>query len=71
MTRLCQRCDVEISPRRLVAMPFTRICLACKTLSDESPLTSGSVRLRGVLVTNSLSDGDEMSREARQLGEGD
>jgi RNA polymerase-binding transcription factor DksA len=63
----CAICEEPISPARLLAVPTTRICVHCKSLNDEPKLGIYSPLLARSMAENSLSDPDEMGREARQL----
>jgi DnaK suppressor protein len=44
----CLNCEEEISPKRLRAVPWTRLCLACKEQEDESQCHS--VRANGAYL---------------------
>ncbi len=63
VARKCEQCDTWISEARLQARPSTRLCIVCKSMSDEPRITGESRCVRGVLVRNSLSDADELFRE--------
>lgn len=65
----CEKCEKEIPPARLRAMPSTRLCVRCKSLSDESPLTAFSKRVQGALASGSLSDLDELAKASREMGQ--
>ena len=71
MIRICSRCEQEISPRRLAAVPTTQLCLSCKSLYDEPKLTSSAPRVAGSLVDHSLSDLAEMQEASRSLVSGE
>lgn len=64
---ICKKCGDEISPARLAARPFTRLCTGCKAEQDELPHTAGSKLVRGALVESSLSDLDEMAHRTREV----
>jgi hypothetical protein len=63
----CAICGDHIPRARLIAVPTTRICVKCKQQNDEPPLGIHSPLLRRSMAENSLSDPEEMGREARQI----
>jgi DnaK suppressor protein len=44
---LCVRCEAEISPKRLLALPWTRLCIQCRTVGTlnylGNPNSQGSI----------------------------
>jgi RNA polymerase-binding transcription factor DksA len=69
--KACFRCGEDIGAKRIAAMPETRLCLRCKSRSDEPRLNSGAKCLEKSLAMGSLSDSDEMFREAHQIASGE
>ena len=67
----CRICEREIPDARMLAMPSTRLCLPCKALHDEPKLTTRSVLVSRSMAQGSLSDFDEMQREALQIAAGE
>lgn len=65
--KLCARCNRSISEKRLLAVPGTRLCMNCKTKSDEPHITAMSLHVRGSLVERSLSDVEESFQKLRSI----
>jgi DnaK suppressor protein len=40
---ICADCEEEISMKRLVAVPWTTSCLACREASERSQISAGNV----------------------------
>ena len=70
-TPRCQRCHGPISAARLRAMPRTDLCVECKALCDEPPISVNAPVMRGSLAESSLSDLAELAKAARDIGRGE
>ncbi len=46
---VCQRCENDISPKRLAAVPWTSYCIQCQEIADRSQI-DGSESLDDLLV---------------------
>jgi hypothetical protein len=64
----CSICGREIAAKRLLAVPSTHLCRNCKERHDERRLRANCPVIANSLATNSLSDLDEMSKTAREIG---
>ena len=68
MTRTCALCSEQISQKRLLAVPHTTLCLACKADRDALPVTAFNKRVARSLASGSISDLDELASAAREAG---
>ena len=68
MTRTCALCSEQISAKRLLAVPYTTLCLACKADRDAVLVTAFNKRISRSLASGSISDLDELASAAREAG---
>jgi DnaK suppressor protein len=47
---VCLHCEEDISPKRLVAVPWTPFCIQCQEIADRSQNGEGSESLEEMLV---------------------
>jgi DnaK suppressor protein len=47
---VCLRCEDDISPKRLAAVPWTAFCIQCQEIADHSQTGDGSESLDELLV---------------------
>jgi len=47
---VCLHCEEDISPKRLVAVPWTSFCIACQEIADRNQSGDGSESFDDLLV---------------------
>jgi len=53
----CDKCNRPIPLARMQAVPDTRLCVQCKSETDEPPLKANNRFVQGALVEASAYDG--------------
>ena len=54
----CEECDQDISKKRLMALPFTRLCIECKSEEERTKGNDLSVDLAATKLGGSLENND-------------
>lgn len=63
--RACESCGMEISRKRLAAMPGARLCVACQSRVD-TPIRATDRRVMNALVERSEYDEEMFAPEAHE-----